>query len=123
MADRNIVIVQCKNPTSNAGMCGIGASRRSIGVTSSKKPRPTFRVRSELPTLDDAIFAAQGLTDNLDDQIEIVAVLMGLPKDEVRQRVPAPATARKSMNEVVTASRTGAWRSVVVERKAPRRTY
>jgi len=42
------------------------------------------RVRHEAPTLEEAIFAAQGLSDDLDHQAEIAASLMGLPVDQVR---------------------------------------
>jgi len=37
------------------------------------------RVRQEPPTLQEAIFAAKGLTDSLQAQAEIAAELMGLP--------------------------------------------
>jgi hypothetical protein len=45
------------------------------------------RTRYDPPGLDEAIAAAQGLTDGLESQIEIAAQLSGLPEDEVRSRV------------------------------------
>ncbi len=45
------------------------------------------RTRSDPPGLDEAIAAAQGLTDGLESQIEITAQLIGLPEDEVKSRV------------------------------------
>ena len=39
----------------------------------------TRRVRRDPPTLEEAIFAAVGITDDLDAQAEIAASLMGLP--------------------------------------------
>jgi hypothetical protein len=42
------------------------------------------RVREEPPSLDEAIFAARGLSDDPDDQAEIAASLMGVPVEEVR---------------------------------------
>ena len=42
------------------------------------------RVRHEAPTLEEAIIAAQGLSDEIDEQAEIAASLMGLPRDQVR---------------------------------------
>jgi hypothetical protein len=92
------------------------------------KPKPKakmqVRVRHEPPTLDEAIFAAQGLSDNVREQIEIAATLIGLPEDQVRQRVlEQGASARGANRMVLTSNRTGAQRSVIVERKAPRRVY
>src|SRR5688500_11053889 len=45
------------------------------------------RTRYDPPGLDEAIAAAQGLSDRLESQIEIAAQLSGLPEDEVRSRV------------------------------------
>jgi protein involved in polysaccharide export with SLBB domain len=45
------------------------------------------RTRYDPPGLDEAIAAAQGLTDRVESQIEIAAQLSGLPEDEVRSRV------------------------------------
>ncbi len=45
------------------------------------------RTRSDPPGLDEAIAAAQGLTDELESQIEITAQLSGLPEDEIKSRV------------------------------------
>jgi hypothetical protein len=82
----------------------------------------TRRVRNEAPTLDQAIVAAQGLTDNLSEQAEIAAALMGLPLDEVRAALaklgPAP---REPVQSVAFAGPASAPRIVVVERKPSRR--
>ena len=86
------------------------------------KSKVVVRVRHEPPTLDEAIFAAQGLSDNVREQIEIAATLIGLPEDQVRQRVlEQGATTRPANRMVVTSNRAGAQRSVIVERKTPRR--
>lgn len=86
------------------------------------KAKINVRVRHEPPTLDEAIFAAQGLSDNLREQIEIAATLIGLPEDQVRQRfMEQGSTARSANRMVVTSNRAGAQRSVIVERKTPRR--
>ena len=45
------------------------------------------RVRRDPPTLDEAIFAAMGITDDLDQQAEIAASLMGLPIESVQTEV------------------------------------
>jgi hypothetical protein len=91
-----------------------------------RKPRPkvnpkTVRVRYEPPTLDEAIFAAQGMSDNPAAQVEMVASLMGLPEEEVRARVLAQAPTRGGSQQVVMTTRNGTQRSVVVQRKTPRR--
>jgi hypothetical protein len=81
------------------------------------------RVRVEAPTLDEAIFAAQGLTDDPAQQTEIAAALMGLPPDKVRTQMPKPASpARTNAKSVVFAGPADAPRSIVVERKRPSRS-
>jgi hypothetical protein len=80
------------------------------------------RVRQDPPTLEEAIFAARGLTDDVEAQVEIAAGLMDVEPEQVRvalQKSPAP---RKSNATVAFTSRGGAERSVVVERKPTRRT-
>ena len=78
------------------------------------------RVKSEPPTLDDAIFAARGLTDNVQQQVEIAASLMGLPEDEVRPAVLKSAQGAKQLT-LVQPTNGRAPRTVVVERIATRR--
>ena len=79
------------------------------------------RVRQDPPTLDDAIAAARGLTDDLQAQIEIAASLMDLPADQVRAEVLKSATPRKNVNRLALTGRGGMQRTVIVERKTPRR--
>jgi hypothetical protein len=75
-------------------------------------------IRFEPPTLDEAIFAAQGLADDVRGQTEIAAMLMGLPEEEVRAAVLKAARAPSRLS---TAPRSTAGRQVVVvERRAPR---
>src|SRR5262245_19743190 len=56
--------------------------------TSTKKkpsaPRPPVRVRFEPPSIIEAITAARGLTDDVEQQVEIAAGLMDVSLDEVR---------------------------------------
>lgn len=59
----------------------------------SFKDLPPIRVRREPPTLDEAVAAAQDLADDLDQQVEIAAGLMGLPADAVRPQVEAARAA------------------------------
>jgi hypothetical protein len=78
------------------------------------------RVRHDPPTLQEAIIAASGLTDDLQEQTEIAASLIGLPADQVRSEVVKAAAQRKSSTTLAFTSRTGAPRAVVVERKSIR---
>jgi hypothetical protein len=91
--------------------------------TPKKKPSGIrTSIRFESPALDEAIFAAQGLTDVVDDQAAIAASLMGLPEADVKVAVlkatPARSqSSRRSSAQVQIAPR---WAPVVVERRAPR---
>jgi hypothetical protein len=78
------------------------------------------RVRHDPPTLEDAIFAARGLSDDVQEQVAIAASLMELPPDEVRAALMKAPPPRKPAMTVFT-NRGGAERSVVVERKTSRR--
>jgi hypothetical protein len=80
------------------------------------------RVKHDPPTLDEAIFAARGLTDDVDQQVEIAASLMEMPVDEVRAAILKAGTPRKTLSTIAfTSTRAGAQRAVVVERKPARR--
>jgi hypothetical protein len=79
------------------------------------------RVRRDPPTLEEAIAAAQGLSDELDEQIEIAAGFMALPVDIVRAEVLKSAKPTNTARIVVTPNREGAARTVIVERKPSRR--
>ena len=79
------------------------------------------RVRHDPPTLEDAIAAARGLTDDVQAQIEIAASLMELPADQVRAEVLKAASPRQTLSRVAFTGRGGMQRSVIVEHKAPRR--
>jgi len=78
------------------------------------------RVRRDPPTVEDAVRAAQGLTEEVGEQIDIVASLMEISVDEARGAVLRMAQ-RMDVNRVTIAGRVGSPRAVVVERRAPRR--
>ena len=74
------------------------------------------RTRYDPPGLDEAIAAAQGLTDRLESQIEIAAQLSGLSEDEVRSRAlmmraqsswKRPGSVPGRQTEVVVVKRRG----------------
>ncbi len=80
------------------------------------------RVRQEDATIEEAIAAAQGLSDDRNEQIEIASSLIGLPQEEVRAVLLKTAPARKTIVKSVTATGPGMkQRAVVVETKRPRR--
>ena len=80
------------------------------------------RVRHDPPTLAEAITAAQGLTDNLSEQVEIAASLIGLAPEKVRDAVMAAAPQRRNVvNVVAVGGGARGSRSVIVERKPARR--
>jgi len=96
-------------------------------MLAKKKPsesRVRRVTRVEPPVLEEAIAAAQGLTDDLESQVEIAAQLMGLSEDEVRPVVlKASAPVRKPLRLTERMSipeRHEAPKVVVVERKRPR---
>ncbi len=79
------------------------------------------RVRRDPPTVEEAVVAAQGLTDDLKEQIEIVASLMEVSPDEARGAV-LRLGQRKDVDRVTitSTSRVGIPRAVVVERRTSR---
>ena len=79
------------------------------------------RVRQEPPTLEEALFAARGFTDDLQEQVEFAASLMNVPTDEVKAQLLKSGAQRKDVATVGYTSRVGSTRTVIVERKTVRR--
>lgn len=91
----------------------------------SPKKKPSgvrISLRFDPPTLEEAIYAAQGLTDDVDDQAEIAARLMGLPEADVKAAILKAAVAkpRISIRPPTQARFAPSRPAVVVERRAPR---
>jgi hypothetical protein len=78
------------------------------------------RVRRDLPTVEEAVLAAQGLTEEISEQVEIVASLMEVPAEEAKGAVLRFAQ-RKDVNRTTIVSGAGTLRTVVVERRTIRR--
>jgi hypothetical protein len=78
------------------------------------------RVRRDPPTVEDAVLAAQGMTEDLDGQVEIVASLMQLSAEEARGAI-LKMGQRKEVSRFTIAGRSGMERAVVVERRNVRR--
>ncbi|MBQ0823001.1 hypothetical protein KBI52_22690 [Microvirga sp. HBU67558] len=96
-------------------------------MLAKKKPSESRHrrvTRVEPPVLEEAIVAAQGLTDDIDSQVEIAAQLMGLPQEEVRPvvlKTPAQPRRHERMPErMIMPERSDGPKVVVVERKRPR---
>ena len=79
------------------------------------------RVRRDPPTLEEAIFAAAGITEDLNEQAEIAASLMGMPLDAVTAEVKKASRIQARSATRVIAGEQGAQRSVVVERRVVRK--
>jgi hypothetical protein len=80
------------------------------------------RVRRDPPTLEEAIFAASGITDDVQAQAEIASALMGLPLEQVLPEVKkASRVAARTATRVITADQGTQQRAVVVERRTVRR--
>jgi hypothetical protein len=107
------------------------AGAPSLPLTEATMPRKTAPVplnrrttRNEPPVLDEAVTAAECLTDDIDSQIEIASRLMGLPEEAVRPVVLGRASSRAAAPTAVRqvpAQRSGT-RVVVVERRTRRLT-
>lgn len=78
------------------------------------------RVRHDPPTIEEALEAAQCLTDDPDSQIEVAASLIGLPVEDVKA-VAMRAKRRTTIQRVVPAQPSASGRAVIVERRTTRR--
>src|SRR5436309_1542633 len=93
--------------THHIGQCASGTAQKTTGFMSKNKDQAwktkygPRRVRQEAPTLEEAIAAAQGLSEELDQQAEIAAALMGLPYEEVHAALLKTAPARKDVKASV----------------------
>ncbi len=79
------------------------------------------RVRQDPPTLEEAIFAAQGLSDDPQAQIAIAASLMEAPVDEVKAKMAKVKPPRKETSRIAFTGSAGFERAVVVEKRPSRR--
>lgn len=82
-----------------------------------KAPPANLRPRHEPPTLEEALFAAEGFIDERDQQIEFAAELMSLPVESVRPQ--AEAFFKAQANRVTVEGGRRPLSVVVEQRKAP----
>lgn len=81
--------------------------------SAKKLPPKNLKPRYEPPTLEEALFAAEGLTDVREEQVAIAAGLMDLPHDCVFHKAEAYFKAQKNRVTVEAAHKPGA--EIVVE--------
>lgn len=102
-------------------LCVMKTASRPVKKTSkSFADLPPIRVRREPPTIVEAVAAAQDLADDVEQQTEIAAGLIGLPVDEVRPHVLAAKRAKpeRAPERILShASPSRAPRTVIVERR------
>lgn len=79
------------------------------------------RVRQDPPTLEEAIFAAQGLSDDPQAQIVIAASLMEVPVEDVKAKMAKVKPLRKDTSRIAFTGSAGFERAVVVEKRPSRR--
>ena len=77
------------------------------------------RVRVELPTLEDALFAAEGLTGDAHQQIHIAAALMQVPEEQARAEAERLRQHRADRPQMISEVGRGR-RPLVVERRGRR---
>jgi hypothetical protein len=103
-----------------------GATKRT-----SRKKVPNLRVKREPPTFEEAMAAAAGMADGVEQQVELAAMLLGIALDEGTAKALRAARPRSNRIEPTfveaPAGRGKPARAVVVERKrghriAPRPT-
>lgn len=77
------------------------------------------RVRVEPPTLEDALYAAEGLTSDTRQQIDIAASLMQIPVHQAQTEAERIIKTRARRPQTVRGARSGS--AVIVERRGSRR--
>lgn len=95
-----------------------------LGIKKSPNRHGQRVTRVEPPSLEEAIAAAQGLTDDVDSQIEIASQLMGMSEEDVRPVVLEMSAAPREPQRMPIADRLlnrgEGTKVVVVERRRPR---
>jgi hypothetical protein len=74
------------------------------------------RVRRETPTIEEALIAAESMANDIGQQAEIAASLMGVPVEDVKALAAKQAAKTRGRASLVA----GRTRAVVVEYKRPR---
>lgn len=91
-----------------------------LGTKKNAPPQGRRVTRVDAPALEEAIIAAQGLTDDIESQIEISCQLMGMSDDEVRPAVLQAAAQPRRAERIPSFERVEGPKVVVVERRRSR---
>lgn len=91
-----------------------------LGTKKKADPQGRRVTRVDAPALEEAIIAAQGLTDDIESQIEIACQLMGMSEDDVRPVVLQSAAQPRRPERMTAVERSDGPKVVVVERRRPR---
>jgi len=111
----NCALHKSPSPSLPWQMPGRGAMDHNKSIPAAWSRR---RTRYDPPGLDEAIAAAQGLTDQIENQIAIAAQLIGLSEDEIRNRVLlAHAQTNQSRSALIRGRQTEV---VVIKRRSLR---
>lgn len=88
-----------------------------MGMSNARKAEigPTLRVKNEPPSLEEAMIAAACMSDDVTQQIEIAASLLGMPLNDATTKALAAAKPRGNVVDITVHGRPQ--RSVVVEKK------
>ena len=88
------------------------------------RPRPKAprfsgppRVRHEPPTIEEAVSAAQDLAGEVEQQVAIVAGLMGLPEEQARPHVLSASQRRPAPRALSNVARPSSGPEVVIVRR------
>ena len=80
------------------------------------------KVKEAPPTLEEALFAARGLTDDFEEQVDIAAGLLGVAREQARtEAMKSKHTTTLQVRAPLGERGTAVTRSVVVERRIVRR--
>ena len=74
-------------------------------------PLRPVRVRRDPPTLEEAVVAVQGLSDDIEEQVEIASGLMGVPQEEVRPVIASAPLRRRPAVSSAARARCRRWLS------------
>ena len=91
-----------------------------MGSQKPVKYQGRLRVKNEPPSMEEALLAAECITTNRDEQIEIAATLLGLEPtaEETIKALKAARPRGKTLEIAARGSRSPARNVVVVERKS-----
>ncbi len=79
------------------------------------------KVKLALPTVEEALTAAECLTDDFDQRLEIAASLLGIDIEKVREIAKRVPSEKRDILQIRRTGSDTSSRTIVVERRMPRR--